>query len=293
MYFKLFLLAALAIGLSHQQTCQKQGNSDNSSPDIGQQHYKEEWECCGVCTNTPGCVAYAWNSYEGGTCWLKGSTGPIVWSDSASTGSIGGGSGGEFPTFQEFVNAVVATGHGAPSQAQYDSYIAGLSHGLITTKQEAAMALTQFIHESDGLKAKREYRCENTGCPGDYETPGCDVAGQDYYGRGYIQLTWCFNYQPASQELFGSDILVQDPDMVARDEGTAWNTAFWFWKTNVHFQPGVQEGQFGASTRAINGVLECDSVAGQDIARLRFQMYLQVRGAFGLGGNADERGCYN
>lgn len=34
------------------------------------------------------------------------------------------------------------------------------------------MALTQFLHESDGLRAKREYRCEVTGCPGEYETPG-------------------------------------------------------------------------------------------------------------------------
>jgi predicted chitinase len=65
------------------------------------------------------------------------------------------------------------------------------------------MALTQYMHESDGLRAKREYRCEGNGCPGEYETWDCDAPGQDYYGRGYIQLTWCYNYRDASNELYG------------------------------------------------------------------------------------------
>ncbi|CAG7678322.1 unnamed protein product, partial [Allacma fusca] len=81
-------------------------------------------------------------------------------------------------------------------------------------------------------------------------------------------------------------------DAVARDEYIAWDTAFWFWRVNVHSRPGVQEGQFGASTRAINGGLECDG-GFQHIARQRFQNYGVVRSAFGLGGAGDERGCYN
>lgn len=111
------------------------------------------------------------------------------------------------------------------------------------------MALTQFLHESDGLRAKREYRCEVTGCPGEYETPGqdlfslvevalefliifsgCDAPNQHYFGRGYIQLSWCYNYRAASHDLFNDDRLISDPDMVAREENLAWNTAYWFWK---------------------------------------------------------------
>jgi predicted chitinase len=180
-------------------------------------------------------------------------------------------------TFEEFVNGVVGTSHGAPSEAQYNAFIAGLHNGLISTKQEAAMALTHFIHESDGLVAKREYRCENNGCPGDYETAGCDVDGQDYYGRGYIQLTWCFNYQPCSYDLFGDDRLVQDPDQVARDEQTAWNAAFWYWKTNVHDKPGVQEGQFGATTRYNNyvhwGFQNPKSISRKDCSRMKTCFY--------------------
>ena len=155
-------------------------------------------------------------------------------------------------TSAQFKNAVTSNGFPSPSDAQYRSYMAGLSKGQITTKEEAAMALARFLHESDGLRAKREYACQNTGCPGSYEQPGCDVAGQDYYGRGYIQLSWCeWNYKPASRDLYGDDRLVRDPDMVARDEQVAWDTAFWFWKVNVHSKAGVQQGKFGATTKEI------------------------------------------
>lgn len=197
-------------------------------------------------------------------------------------------------TFNQFQNAVTSNSYPAPSRAQYDVFVASAGpKGSITTKREAAMALAQFLHESDGLQAKREYRCAENQCPNEYRTPGCDAAGQYYYGRGYIQLTWCYNYKPCSQALFGDDRLVRDPDQVARSENVAWDTAFWFWKVNVHSQPGVAEGRFGATTKAINGALECQG-QNQDIAKRRFQMYKKVMTAFGLDANsADERGCYN
>jgi len=196
-------------------------------------------------------------------------------------------------SFGEFSGAVTGNGYPTPSQQQYSVFVASAGpKGLITNKQEAAMALTQFMWESDGLRAKREYACIDNGCPGSYETPGCDADGQDYYGRGYIQLSWCYNYRPASMDLFNDERLVWDADMVARDETVAWDTAFWFWKINVHWAPGVQDGRFGASTRAINGGLECDG-AHQDTARHRYNMYKITRRAFGLAGDGDERGCYN
>ncbi|CAG7684261.1 unnamed protein product, partial [Allacma fusca] len=108
------------------------------------------------------------------------------------------------------------------------------------------MALAQFLYESDGLRAKREYACEVDNCAGQYTTPWCDIDGEHYYGRGYIQLTWCYNYLAASRDLYGADWLIWDPDVVGRDDSVAWDTAFWFWRVNVHFQPGVQEGMFGA-----------------------------------------------
>lgn len=56
---------------------------------------------------------------------------------------------------------------------------------------------------------------------------------------------------------------------------------------------GVAEGDFGVTTRAINGGLECDNWTGQSIARLRYAMYGRIRAAWGLIGPGQERGCYN
>lgn len=139
-------------------------------------------------------------------------------------------------SFNEFSNAVSSNGYPSPSQAQYNAFLQGLPKGTIWSKQEAAMSLAQFLHESDGLRAKREYRCITTGCPGEYVTPGCDAPGQHYFGRGYIQLSWCYNYRAASQDLFRDNRLVSDPDIVARQEYLSWNTAFWFWKVNMGFR---------------------------------------------------------
>lgn len=75
-------------------------------------------------------------------------------------------------SWDEFVRAVTNNQYPAPSYTQYTTFLQGLPRGLITTRQEAAMALTQFMHESDGLRARREYACQQTGCPGQYETPG-------------------------------------------------------------------------------------------------------------------------
>jgi len=192
----------------------------------------------------------------------------------------------------EFNNACAWNGYPVPDGSIYDAFSAEIWRSEISSKQEAAMAITHFLHESDGFRARREYRCEQTGCPGEYETADCDVAGQDYYGRGFIQLTWCYNYRDASWELYNDPWLVSQPDAAASDVYVAWQTSMWFWKSRVHNAPGVQDGHFGASTRAINGALECDG-PNQNIARQRFEMYKNTRNALNLGGEALEWGCYN
>ena len=157
------------------------------------------------------------------------------------------------------------------------------------------MALAQFLHESDGLKAKEEYACQHSKCPGHYHNAGCEKRGKHYYGRGYIQLTWCYNYRDAGRALGLGDTLLNDPDLVARNEQYAWDTAFWFWKERVRkgiYGPEVKAGKFGFSTRSINGALECTG-RNVDKSKKRFQIYQKVYRAFGLTGHPDERGCYN
>lgn len=138
-------------------------------------------------------------------------------------------------------------------------------------RQEMAAFLGQIAHESDQLRAQREYKRANWDkyCRDDARL-GC-AKGQQYYGRGPIQLSWNYQYKAAG-DFLGLD-LWSDPDRVARDSTVAWRTALWYWMT----QPGessqtphaaIRSGAgFGATTRAINGPLECDKPTDPDALR--------------------------
>ncbi len=95
-----------------------------------------------------------------------------------------------------------------------------------------------------------------------------DEAGQpsnsgDFHGRGAIQLTGESNYQAAGDYLRKN--LVGNPGLVSTDPLTNWQTALWFWV--VHNNPGaagtknchqaISSGDFGQTTRIINGGIEC------------------------------------
>ena len=156
-------------------------------------------------------------------------------------------------------------------------------------RQEMAAFLGQISHESDQLRAQREYKRENWHkyCRDDGRL-SC-APGQQYYGRGPIQLSWNYQYKAAG-DFLGLD-LWSDPDRVARDSTVAWRTALWYWMT----QPGessqpshqaVRAGAgFGATTRAINGPLECDKPADPDAKRKndrRAQFYRHASELFGV-----------
>ena len=128
-------------------------------------------------------------------------------------------------TFEQFKDAVVSCGFPKPSRDQYEKCVTQAKQGLITSKRELAMFVAQIIHESAGLTQKIEAACFESGCPGHYETPS-DVPGKRYYGRGYMHLTWHYNYVAASQSLYGDQRLATDPDQVASNEEVAWATAF-------------------------------------------------------------------
>ena len=204
-----------------------------------------------------------------------------------STAAAGGDAGGIAPSAETFKKAVVATGFSAPTDAQYTNFVGGISKSGITSKRELAAFLAQILHESDGLQAREEYACKNNACPGQYDSG----PGGQYYGRGYIQLTWKANYEAASKALYGDDRLVQKPQSVAEDDAVAWAVSFNFWKTIVHPAPGVQDGKFGATTKAINGALECG--APNEKAKKRFSYYSKILTAWGITEAPIESGCYN
>lgn len=45
-------------------------------------------DCCALCQKNPYCVAYTWEPYEGGMCWLKNDTGPM--SKDSISGTLSG-----------------------------------------------------------------------------------------------------------------------------------------------------------------------------------------------------------
>ena len=146
-------------------------------------------------------------------------------------------------TVDQFKRCVQAKG-ATPNDAVAHAFIDQAEKvGNINSKREAFMAVAQMAWESDGFRAKEEYGCQGPNkqpkCA-QYTTQGCPK-GKLYYGRGYIQLTHCYNYKNCANAL-NDQRIVNDPDIVARDENIAMATALWFWQSNVHNDPGVQQG---------------------------------------------------
>jgi len=99
-----------------------------------------------------------------------------------------------------------------------------------------------------------------------------------YHGRGYIQISWNYNYQAAATYL-GNPSIFSNPDVVKNDPVVNMQTVQWFWVNSV--QPVLRSKGYtmGASVRAINGGLECDSgpIASGRVAAIQcFQRALGV-----------------
>lgn len=111
-----------------------------------------------------------------------------------------------------------------------------------------------------------------------------------YYGRGYIQLTWIFNYYRASYDLFGNDILVKEPQRVATDLQLAWQTTFWFWGKEVHDSIKHLETELADAAKPIDidkkyfeiTIKEINSIDKEEPSESRRKIYANVKAAFNL-----------
>ncbi|XP_062095349.1 endochitinase EP3-like [Humulus lupulus] len=163
----------------------------------------------------------------------------------------------------QFFNGIVnkATGN-CPGKSFYnrDAFInAANSFGQFgsgsadQSKREIAAFFAQITHETGFLCHIEEIG----GASQDY----CDRSRTDYpcnpskkyYGRGPLQLTWNYNYG-AFGKANNIDVL-NAPEKLAQDAVVSFKSALWFWMENVH---SVMGQGFGATTRKINGALECD-----------------------------------
>lgn len=215
---------------------------------------------------------------------------------SSSTGSSSGSttSGTPLVTESEFMAAWKAAIPVIDPNTQlptHDQYVAMVNNagpaGGITSRQELAMFLAEIMWESGGLK----YKAELTPPPGAYND-GIGDPSKQYYGRGYIQLSWGANYQKASIALNDPTIL-SNPDSVATDENKAWAVSFWYWNAIVKPQLATNPAAFGLATKAINGALECGSGPNTDRARKRFQVYTAILNTWEPSMTPVETGCYN
>ncbi|KAA0025620.1 family 19 chitinase [Cucumis melo var. makuwa] len=193
----------------------------------------------------------------------------------------------------------------------------GTTGDATTRKREIAAFFGQTSHETTGGWSTapdgpyawgycfiRE-RNQQTYCTPSQQWP-C-APGQQYYGRGPIQLTHNYNYGPAGKAI-GAPLLT-NPDTVATDPVTSFKTALWFWMTaqgnkpschNVitgNWQPSSADNAagrvpgYGVITNIINGGLECGHGPDDRVKdRIGFyKRYCDMLG-IGYGNNLD---CYN
>jgi len=210
-------------------------------------------------------------------------------------GGGGGGGGGNFVVSETLFNQMFPSRNGLYTYAgltnAMSAYPAFAHTGSDTTqRQEAAAFLANVGEESDSLRATREYNTANWPLYCDTSNGNTCAPGQQYYGRGPLQLSWNYNYRAAGNAL-GVD-LWSNPDLVATDPTIAWKTAIWYWMTgtgNAGVTPHnamVNGMGFGTTINAINGSVECGGRAPAQV-QTRINFYNNFTGMLGVptGGN--------
>ena len=193
-------------------------------------------------------------------------------------GDTTSGCNGGYYTYAAFLEAArtfpafAAEGTDEQRRRELAAFLANIAH-----ETTGGWATAPGGPEAWGLCFREEVGCDRAAppacayCVASTEWP-C-AAGQRYYGRGPIQLSYNFNYGQAGRAL-GADLLAH-PDLVATDGAIAFKTALWFWMTAQSPKPSchdVMTGRwtptamdtaagrrpgFGLTIDIINGGVEC------------------------------------
>jgi putative chitinase len=95
--------------------------------------------------------------------------------------------------------------------------------------------------------------------------------GELFKGRGFIQLTGRDNYTRASQQIFGDDRLVKNPDLASRLDVGA-KIALWFWKNQV--RPNVSN--FNNTTEVVKAINSGEPKEVVKQRHTKFKEYMAV-----------------
>lgn len=133
-------------------------------------------------------------------------------------------------------------------------------YGIDSARRVAAF-IAQIGHESGELRYVRELGSEQYLSKYDTgrlaarlgNTPEQDGDGQQYRGRGLIQITGRRNYLACSQALFGDDRLLREPTLLEQPQWAVASAA-WFWQSNG-LNELADKDLFTTITRCINGGL--------------------------------------
>ncbi|GMF21031.1 unnamed protein product [Phytophthora lilii] len=68
-------ISGQAIANPPAPSCAMEENVDYGGAGVGTAISGDAYGCCSICMKTSGCRAFSWNSYNGGTCWLKSTKG--------------------------------------------------------------------------------------------------------------------------------------------------------------------------------------------------------------------------
>ncbi|CAK9215606.1 unnamed protein product [Sphagnum troendelagicum] len=177
-----------------------------------------------------------------------------------------------FYTYAAFISAANA----------YPSF--GTTGSSVQIRQEIAAFCAHVTQETSGLVYINEIDQSQYCDPSSTQYP-C-AAGQEYYGRGPLQISWNFNYGAASASV-GSNILA-NPNQVSSDPVLAFKTALWFWTTASPPKPSChdvmignwtpssadiaagREPGFGETINIINGGIECDQTSAAASNRITY-----------------------
>ena len=142
---------------------------------------------------------------------------------------------------------------------------------------ELAQFMAQTRHESWDFSKMKEVGNKKTFAQ--YEKPrlakrlGNKVKGDGelFKGRGFIQLTGRDNYTRASEQIFGDNRLVKNPDL-ASDLGVAAKIALWYWKNQV--RPKVND--FNNTTQVVKAINADEPSKVIQARHNKFKEYLAV-----------------